>query len=46
MVKVRQEQPLLIDGKVNIQMWVRKIVDARPEINVSRLQEVSAFGAS
>ena len=40
MVKVRQEQPLLMDGKVNIQMWVRKITDERSEIDVSRLQEV------
>jgi GTP pyrophosphokinase len=40
MVKVRQEQPLLVDGSVNIEMWLCKIGDARPEINLSRLREV------
>ena len=39
MVKVRQEQPLLVDGSVNIEMWLCKIGDARPEINLSRLRE-------
>jgi GTP pyrophosphokinase len=40
MVKVRQEQPLLVDGSVNIELWLCKIGDARPEINLSRLREV------
>jgi GTP pyrophosphokinase len=40
MVKVRQEQPLLADGSVNIEMWLSKIGDARPELNLSRLRQV------
>ena len=40
MVKVRQEQPLLIDGSVNIEMWLCKIGDGRPELNLARLREV------
>lgn len=39
MVKVRQEQPLLVDGSVNIEMWLCKIGDDRPEINLSRLRD-------
>jgi GTP pyrophosphokinase len=38
MVKVRQEQPLLIDGTVNIEMWLCKIGDHRPELNLARLR--------
>lgn len=41
MVKVRQEQPLLVDGSVNIEMWLCKIGDARPELNLSRLRDVA-----
>ena len=40
MVKVRQEQPLLADGSVNIEMWLSKIGDVRPELNLSRLRQV------
>jgi len=40
MVKVRQEQPLLVDGSVNIEMWLCKIGDTRPEINLARLRDV------
>ena len=40
MVKVRQEQPLLIDGSVNIEMWLCNIGDDRPEINLARLRDV------
>lgn len=39
MVKVRQEQPLLVDGSVNIEMWLCKIGDERPEINLARLRD-------
>jgi len=39
MVKVRQEQPLFVDGSVNIEMWLCKIGDSRPEINLSRLRD-------
>lgn len=41
MVKVRQEQPLLVDGSVNIEMWLCKIGDDRPELNLSRLRDVA-----
>ena len=40
MVKVRQEQPLLDDGSVNIELWLCKIGDVRPELNLARLREV------
>lgn len=40
MVRVRQEQPLLQDGSVNIELWLCKIGDTRPEINLARLREV------
>ncbi len=39
MVKVRQEQPLLVDGSVNIEMWLCKLGDDRPELNLSRLRD-------
>lgn len=45
MVKVRQEQPLFVDGSVNIEMWLCNIGDARPEINLSRLREVCDLSA-
>ncbi len=40
MVNVRQEQPLLVDGSVNIEMWLCKIGDDRPEINLARIRDV------
>lgn len=40
MVKVRQEQSVLVDGSINIEMWLCKIGDSRPEINLARLREV------
>ncbi|MBT7369187.1 MAG: bifunctional (p)ppGpp synthetase/guanosine-3',5'-bis(diphosphate) 3'-pyrophosphohydrolase, partial [Gammaproteobacteria bacterium] len=43
MVKVRQEQPLLVDGSVNLEMWLCKIGDQRPELNLSRLRDVCEF---
>lgn len=43
MVKVRQEQPLLVDGSINLEMWLCKIGDDRPEINLSRLRDVCEF---
>ena len=45
MVKVRQEQPLFVDGSFNIEMWLCNIGDARPEINLSRLREVCDLSA-
>ncbi len=41
MVKVRQEQPLLVDGSVNIEFWLCKLGELRPELNLARLREVS-----
>ncbi|MDA0977514.1 MAG: HD domain-containing protein, partial [Proteobacteria bacterium] len=40
MVKVRQEQHLLVDGTVNLELWLCKIGEHRPEINLSRLRDV------
>ena len=40
MVKVRQEQPLLVDGTVNLELWLCKIADERPELSLSRLRSV------
>ena len=39
MVNVRQKQPVLSDGAVNIEMWLCKIGDPRPELNLARLRE-------
>jgi GTP pyrophosphokinase len=40
MVKVRTEQPSWDDGTVNIENWLCKIGEDRPEINLSRLRDV------
>ena len=40
MVKVRETQHLLPDGSVNIEEWLCKIGDDRPEINLARLRDV------
>ncbi len=40
MVKVRQAQPELVDGSINLEMWLCKIGDERPELNLSRLRDV------
>ena len=40
MVRVRQEQPLLPDGSINMDMWLCKIADLRPELNLPRLRSV------
>lgn len=39
MVKVKQEQPLLVDGTVNIEFWLVQIGENRPEINLARLRD-------
>ena len=39
MVKVRQEQPLLFDEAVDLESWLVKIGDLRPEVNLSRLRD-------
>jgi GTP pyrophosphokinase len=40
MVKVRTEQPSWDDGTVNIENWLWKIGEDRPEIHLSRLRDV------
>ena len=45
MVKVRQEQPLLIDGSVDVELWLAKISETRPELNLARLREVCDFSS-
>ncbi len=44
MVKVR-EQPLLVDGSVNIEMWLCKIGDQRPEVNLAKLRDAMELSA-
>ena len=39
MVNVTQKPPVLSDGEVNIEMWLCKIGDHRPELNLARLRE-------
>ncbi len=39
MVKVKQERPLLFDDEVNLEVWLCKIGEQRPEINLSRLRD-------
>lgn len=39
MVKVKQEQPLLFDNEVNLDVWLCKIGEQRPEINLARMRD-------
>ncbi|SVD26117.1 uncharacterized protein METZ01_LOCUS378971, partial [marine metagenome] len=39
MVKVRQEQPVLVDGSINLEMWLCGVGELRPELNLARLRE-------
>ncbi|MCB1644268.1 MAG: bifunctional (p)ppGpp synthetase/guanosine-3',5'-bis(diphosphate) 3'-pyrophosphohydrolase [Pseudomonadales bacterium] len=39
MVKVREEQPLLIDGSVNMELWLCKLNEKNPALNLSRLRQ-------
>ena len=43
MVKVRQEQPVLVDGSINVEMWVCGVGELRPELNLARLRETCEF---
>ncbi|MCB1692547.1 MAG: bifunctional (p)ppGpp synthetase/guanosine-3',5'-bis(diphosphate) 3'-pyrophosphohydrolase [Pseudomonadales bacterium] len=40
MVKVREQQPLEVDGSVNLELWLCKLNERNPEFNLSRLREV------
>lgn len=40
MVKVREQQPLDVDGSVNIELWLCKLNERNPELNLSRIREV------
>lgn len=40
MVKVRELQPLELDGSVNIELWLCKLNERNPELNLSRIREV------
>lgn len=43
MVKVRQAQPLLVDGTVNVEHWLCTMGEQRPELNLARVREVCEF---
>ena len=40
MVKVREEQPLFIDGTVYLELWLSKLAESNPEINLARFRKV------
>ena len=40
MVKVREQQPLDVDGSVDIELWLCKLNERNPELNLSRIREV------
>ena len=40
MVKVREEQPLFIDGTVDLELWLSKLAESNPEINLARFRKV------
>ena len=40
MVKVKAEQPIVIDDAVNLDLWLAQMGEARPELNLARLREV------
>lgn len=40
MVKVREQQPLEIDGSVNIELWLCQLNEKNPALNLSRIREV------
>jgi GTP pyrophosphokinase len=43
MVKVRREQPLLVDGSINLETWLSALGEARPELSLARLREACEF---
>ncbi|MEX0942078.1 MAG: bifunctional (p)ppGpp synthetase/guanosine-3',5'-bis(diphosphate) 3'-pyrophosphohydrolase [Pseudomonadales bacterium] len=40
MVKVREQQPLEVDGSVNLELWLCQLNERRPDLNLSLLREV------
>lgn len=40
MVKVREQQPLEVDGSVNLELWLCKLNERDPALNLSRIREV------
>lgn len=40
MVKVREEQPLFIDGTVDLELWLSKLAESNPGINLARFRKV------
>lgn len=40
MVKVREQQPLELDGSVNLELWLCKLNEKDPELSLSRIREV------
>ncbi|HKI75320.1 MAG TPA: HD domain-containing protein, partial [Pseudomonadales bacterium] len=40
MVKVREQQPLEVDGSFNIELWLCRLNEKDPELNLSRIREV------
>ena len=40
MVKVREEQPLFVDGIVDLELWLSKLAERNPGVNLARFREV------
>ena len=43
MVKVRREQPLLVDGSINLETWLSALGEVRPELSLARIREACEF---
>ena len=40
MVKVREEQPYFVDGTVDLELWLSKLAESNPGINLARFRRV------
>ena len=40
MVKVREEQPYFVDGTVDLELWLSKLAESNPGINLARFRKV------
>ena len=40
MVKVREEQPLDVDGRIDLELWLCKLNESYPSLNLARIREV------
>jgi GTP pyrophosphokinase len=38
MVKVREEQPLFMDGRVDLELWLSNLAHSNPEMNLERIR--------